>query len=62
MYTANQAANYWEDFTRPEIDEGGDVFALSLTFIIMMLIMISLMIDDRCSISFAKKDAHVHII
>ena len=40
---------------------GGD-FALSVTSIIMMLLMILLMIEDRCGISFAKKMHTIYII
>ena len=40
---------------------GGD-FALHITSVIMMLVTILLMIDDRCSIGFAKKMLTMYII
>ena len=39
---------------------GGD-FALYITSIIMMLVTILLMIDGRCSISFANNACYVHL-
>ena len=40
----------------------GGGFSLSITSIVMMLITILVTLEDRCSISFAKKNAcYVHI-
>ena len=59
---ASQAAKSVRVVTPPGINEAVLRFAVYIDAIIMMLITILLMIEDRCNTSFAKNACYVHII
>ena len=56
-----QAAKSVNVVMPPGIDEACGDFAVYITSIIMMLITILLMIEDRCNTSFANNACYVNI-